>query len=72
MFEIWFINRDDWGELKYYKRKGFCNKLGVAIKIAKRLGDKAYVKKYGDVKPIWINNESFNNKLKESNHVTTS
>lgn len=59
MYEIWYVMRDDWGQQHFYKQKGFKKKLQTAIKIAMRLGKNSYVKKYGTVKPIWINNPEF-------------
>ena len=61
MYEIWFLGRNDWGDLQYFKRLGFKKKLPTAIKIATNLGKNSYVKKYGQSRPVWINNEFFNN-----------
>ena len=57
MFEVFFLSRDDWGVVQYRKYGGMIKKLQTAIKHAKRLGDKAYVKKYGEVKPVFINGD---------------
>lgn len=54
MYEIWYVQRDDWGVERYYKRKGFVKKLGTAIKICNKHGKFAYVKQYGTVKPVHI------------------
>ena len=65
MYCIYFVWRDDWGDLSYHKRPGLVKKLGTAIRLAKRYGHNSYVKKYGDPRPIWINNNELNSHLEQ-------
>ena len=59
MYEIWYVGRNDWNDLQFFKRLGFKKKIQTAIKIAMRLGKNSYVKKYGSQQPLWINNPEF-------------
>lgn len=63
MYEVWFLYRDDWGKLSFVKRKGFNKKLGTAIKLAKSLGHNSYVKKYGEIRPVFVNNTQIDSLL---------
>ncbi len=67
MYEIFFLLRDDWGTAQYRKRKGFKTNLQSAIKLAKKLGEGSYVKKYGNPRPVWINDSNLQTLLENRN-----
>ncbi len=55
MYEVFFLYRDDFGNLSYQKHRGMIKRLQTAIKLARKLGNKAYVKKYMETQPTWVN-----------------
>jgi len=65
MYEIWYILRDEWGKIQYVKRPGFRKKVQSAVKLAAKLGKNSYVKKYGQIRPVWINNSSLNEMVQD-------
>ncbi len=65
MYEVYYLERDDWGKLHYYKRRGLVKNLGRAIKLCKAYGKNAYVKRYGSRRPIWVNNPNINKHLEK-------
>ncbi len=55
MYEVFFLYRDDFGNLSYQKHRGMIKRLQTAIKLARKLGNKSYVKKYMETQPTWVN-----------------
>jgi hypothetical protein len=54
MYEIWSLERDEWGEMNYYRKGKLHTQIKRAINICKKLQDKSYVVKYGNPKPLFI------------------
>jgi len=54
MYEIYSLERNEWGEMHYYRKGKMHNHLKRAINICKRLQNRSYVRKYGDPRPVFI------------------